>query len=175
MSGRHDVVNYDRLNILRSRFPRATLELDLVSGRINPETGLVNTDFKSDELQTLMEYNVLEILNLIAEQGHSGFSHGYLTRMLIPLLKDLPITALTGKEWEWCENQNKRCFRIFRREDGTAYNIDGRAFSRDGGATYYTSIESHKDIQFPCFIEGLETEYIVLDNDEVDGQIGIDL
>lgn len=88
MSGKHDTVNYDRLYILRSKFPRAALELDLVSGRIDPETGFVNSDFKPDEFQDLIEYNVLEVLDLIDQQGHNKFSFNYMTKLLVPLLKD---------------------------------------------------------------------------------------
>lgn len=165
-------MNYDRFYILRSKFPRAAMEMDLVSGRVNPETGLANPNFKPDDMQDMMEYNVLEILDLIAEQGHTGFSHGYLTSLLIPLLRDRPITPLTGNEWEWNGEHNKRCPMVFRKSDGTAYFIDGFAFS-DDGVSYYTSKESFKDITFPCTSKDLETLYINLadqDND-IDGQI----
>ena len=63
------------LEELREKFPSAALELDLVSGRVNPETGEKIEDFKSDEMQDWIEKCVLDILDLIANQGHSGFSH----------------------------------------------------------------------------------------------------
>lgn len=122
-------MNYDRLNALRTKFPKAALELGLVSGRVDPETGLMKPDHKPDDLQDLIEYDVLEVLDVIDKQGHSGFSHGYFTSLLIPLLKDMPITPLAGRDWEWgtrCDSdQNKRCSKVFRREDSTAYNIEG--------------------------------------------------
>lgn len=157
-------MNYDRFYILRSKFPSAATELDLVSGRVDPETGLANPNFKPDDMQDIMECNVLEILDLIAEQGHTGFSHGYLTSLLIPLLRDRPITPLTGNEWEWDGEQNKRCPSVFRKPDGTAYFTDCFAFSDDGGESYYTSKESFKDITFPCSSRELETQRIILDN-----------
>lgn len=156
-------MNYNRLHVLKTKFPSVALELDLVSGRIDPNTGLINRDFKSDEMQDLIEYYVLEVLDLINEQGHSNFSHGYLTTLLIPLLSGKPITPLTGKDWEWDKQQNKRCCKVFRNENGTAYFIDGRAFSDNGGKTYWTSRESFKDITFPCSKEDLETEYVIID------------
>ena len=176
-------MNYERLRILQSKFPKAALELDLVSGKRNPETGEVNSDFEPDDMQDLMEYCVLEVLDLIAEQGHSGFSHGYFTNLLIPLLKDEPITPLTGKDWEWDEprfmsdKQNKRCSKVFLRPNGTAYNIEGFAFSDDGGKTYWTNNKSFKDITFPCSNKDLKTQCIVLDSEEseLDGQISIDI
>ena len=154
------------LEELREKFPRAALELDLVSGRVNPETGEKIENFKSDGMQDWIEKCVLDILELIASQGHSGFSHGYLLTLLIPLLKDKPITPLTGNDWEWDNEygliQNKRCFSVFKDPDGSAYSTEGYAFSDDGGKTYWTGVESRKTITFPCDNKQLETEYVIL-------------
>ena len=163
-------MNYDRLYALRTKFPEVALELDLVSGRVNPETDLVNPDYEPDDMQDLMEYDVLEVIDTIDKQGHSGFSHGYLVSLLTPLLNDRPITPLTGKDWEWGtragSNQNKRCSRVFRNDDGTAYNIDGRVFSDDGGKTWFGSRDSWKDISFPCKSKDLEPEYVILNKEK---------
>ena len=154
----------ERLNELRERYPREARELDLVSGRVDPETGLVRPEHEADGIQDVIELNVLEVIDLISKQGRSGFSYGYMTSLLIPLLKDKPITPLTGKDWEWGTEagscQNNRCAHVFKREDGTAYNIYGYGFSHDG-KVWYTSKESHKDITFPCSTKDLETEYII--------------
>lgn len=167
-------MNYDRLYALKKKFPRAALELDLLSGKVSKDTGLANPDYghnDMDEMQDMIELDILEILDVIDGQGHSGFSHGYLLSCLIPLLKDRPITPLTGKEWEWNVNnhgddQNKRCPEVFRREDGTAYNMHGYAFSKNGGKTWFTSKESCKDISFPCKSRDLETEYVIFETEE---------
>lgn len=158
-------MNYDRLYALRNKFKQAALELDLVSGRIDPDTGLENPNYEPDYLQDLMEYNVLEILDLIHEQGHSGFSHGYLLSLLIPLLEGKPITPLTGKDWEWGTScggvtQNNRCCQVFKREDGSAFNAKGMAFSSDGGRSWWTNADSHTDISFPCSRKDLETKRV---------------
>ena len=167
-------MNYDRLYALKNKFPRAALELDLLSGKVSKDTGLIDPDYEHDdmdEMQDMIELDILEILDVIYNQGHSGFSHGYLINCLIPLLKDRPITPLTGNDWEWNINvhgndQNKRCSKVFRRKDGTAYNIDGRAFSDNGGKTWFTNKESFKDISFPCKSGDLETEYVIIDTEE---------
>ena len=163
-------MNNDKLHALRVKFPNAALELDLVSGRINPETGLVNPDYEADEMQDLMEYYALEVLDVIDNQGHSGFSYGYLMSLLTPLLNDLPITPLTGREWEWGtmvdKDQNKRCSRVFRDENGNAHNTNGRVFSDDGGKTWFRSRDSRKNISFPCTSEELKPEYIILNSEE---------
>ena len=160
------------LEELREKFPSAALELDLVSGRVNSETGEKIEDFKSDEMQDWIEKCVLDILDLIANQGHSGFSHGYLLTLLIPLLKGKPITPLTGKEWEWDNEygliQNKRCFSVFKESDGSAYFTEGYAFSDNGGKAYWTGRESRKAVTFPCDNKQLETEYIILKRDDYD-------
>ena len=154
------------LEELREKFPNATLELDLVSGRVNPETGEKVKGFESDDMQDWIEKCVLDILDLIANQGHSGFSHDYLLSLLIPLLKGKPITPLTGNDWEWNNEysliQNKRCFSVFKDPDGSAYSTEGYAFSDDGGKTYWTSRESWKTVNFPCNNKQLETEYVIL-------------
>ena len=154
------------LEELREKFPSAALELDLVSGRVNPKTGEKIEDFKSDEMQDWIEECVLDVLDLIANQGHSGFSHGYFLSLLIPLLKGKPATPLTGNDWEWDNEygltQNKRCFSVFKNPDGSAYYTEGYAFSYDGGKTYWTSRESRTAVTFPCNNKQLETEYVIL-------------
>ena len=154
------------LEELREKFPNATLELDLVSGRVNPESGEKVKGFESDDMQDWIEKCVLDILDLIANQGHSGFSHDYLLSLLVPLLKGKPITPLTGNDWEWDNEygliQNKRCFSVFKDPDGSAYSTEGYAFSDDGGKTYWTSRESWKTVTFPCNNKQLETEYVIL-------------
>ena len=162
------------LEELREKFPSAALELDLVSGRVNPETGEKIEDFKSDEMQDWIEKCVLDILDLIANQGHSGFSHGYLLSLLIPLLKGKPATPLTGNDWEGDNEygliQNKRCFSVFKEKKSKEYFTEGYAFSDDGGKTYWTNRESRKAVTFPCNNKQLETEYVILKRDDYDKQ-----
>lgn len=161
-------MNIAKLNELRKKFPRAALELDLVSGRVSPETGLENPNHKPDDMQNLMEACVLEVLDVIYEQGHTGFSHGYMLSLLIPLLSDEPVTPLTGRDWEWAKcsftdcYQNKRCPKVFKDTiDGVAYNSNGYAFSDNGGKSWFTNSKSHKNIVFPCSNKELKTEYVM--------------
>ena len=106
-------------------------------------------------------------------QGHSGFSHGYFCNLLIPLLKGMPITPLTGRDWEWNNRygllgkgtwQNRRCPRVFKKGD-QAYNCQGRAFSNDG-EVWYTSMNSRKEITFPCSMKDLETERVIIGGED---------
>ena len=58
------------------------------------ELDLLNKD--KDEMQSLMNRNLLEILKVFDKQGHSGFSASYLRRALNRLLDWKPLTPLTG-------------------------------------------------------------------------------
>lgn len=171
-----DAITDTRLDELRRKHYNVALELDILSGYVNPETGEKNLDHKKDEVQDFMELCVLEVMDTIYEQGHSGFSHGYLVNVLIPLLKDLTPTPLTGHDWEWKHvygnvYQNRRCPQVFKEgANGTAYNVEGYAFSDDGGDTYYTSRDSRKYISFPCSWRELETEYIVKESGDENDQ-----
>lgn len=63
-----------------------------------------------------------------------------------------PLSPLTGEDSEWNEIgegrfQNRRSSRVFKDEDGRAYDIEGRVF-RDG-AGCYTSRDSRVYVEFP--------------------------
>ena len=114
-------------------------------------------DEEALKMQKLITADVLQILNTFVEQQHSGFSAGYMLNILDRLLRYKPLTPLTGAddEWEDCSQygmqdmQNKRCTSVFKRPDGTAYWVEGKIFSEDGGKSWYTSKDSHIDIEFP--------------------------
>lgn len=99
---------------------------------------------------------VMQHVKLFADQGHSGMSAPFTIGLLERLLRFEPLTPLTGADDEWCPldyapdivAQNVRCGRVFRRADGTAYDIEGRVFVDPDGDTY-TGPGSRVDIEFP--------------------------
>ena len=115
------------------------------------------SDIEALELQKVVTNDVLQIINTFVQQQHSGFSANYMLNILDRLLRYKPLTALTGEddEWEDCSKygmqdmQNKRCTSVFKRLDGTAYWVEGKIFSEDGGKSWYTSKDSSVDITFP--------------------------
>lgn len=118
---------------------------------------------KDCEMQSIMNQRILEVVKIFSEQGHSGFSANYAINIIEKLLRYEPLTPLTGEESEWADDfdgqgtrQNKRCSRVFKRKDGTAYDIDGKVFIEPDG-TSYTSKESAVDVTFPYVPK---TEYI---------------
>ena len=114
---------------------------------------LAMIEHDEDGMQDMMDNNIIEILERFEEQGHSGFSAGYLIACLERLIRFLPLTPLTGEEDEWNEigegeYQNKRCSSVFK-DNGKAYDIKGKIFSDNGGRTWYTCRKSRVDVTFP--------------------------
>lgn len=105
-----------------------------------------------DDIQEMMCDNLLELLQVFSDQGHSGFSANYCLKYFDQLAHFNPISPLTGESWEWREisdgqYQNKRDGTVFMK-NGQAYWIEGRIF-RDPSGFCFTSIESHVNIEFP--------------------------
>lgn len=111
-----------------------------------------------DEMQKMMCDNIIELLETFAKQGHSGFSAIYAIDLFEKLVRHEPLSALTGDDSEWEDLsqfgstepafQNKRFSEVFKRQDGSAYWINGRVFRLPDGATY-TNKESWVEISFP--------------------------
>lgn len=104
---------------------------------------------QEDGMQRLMNKCVLDIVKMFDEQGHSGFSAGYAIAQIRRLLNWKPLTSLTGEEDEWNGDQNKRYSAVFREKDGTAYNIEGKIFTDDGGETWWQGSGSRVPVIFP--------------------------
>lgn len=122
---------------------------------------------KNDSMQNMVMDNIRELLTVFSKQGHSGSSAPYVINLFKELAGFKIITPLTGKDDEWIEIsdglfQNKRYGRVFK-ENGKAYFIDGKAFSDDGGKTFWVGKESRTPVKFPCNAKDLKTEYIIKD------------
>jgi len=131
--------------------------------------GWNDKDSDGYEMQQLMIENVKEVLNVIGEQGHSGFSINYFKNLLNKAIMFEPIGPLTGKDDEWNEvsggtYQNKRCSSVFKEsKDGEAYYMDGYVFRENEDCSYYGTRASRKYIKFPYTLE--KTVYITLNVD----------
>jgi hypothetical protein len=129
----------------------------------------------NDEMQGAMNKHILQMVQVFSEEGHSGFSAMYAIRCLERLLRYLPLSELTGADDEWADildgfaqsRQNKRCSSVFKRADGTAYNITGRVFSEDNGKTWFTNAKSFVDIDFPYLVPTHPAEYLVNENGDI--------
>ena len=144
-------------------------ELDLLLKKCEDEEDI--------EMQKRINNDILEIVTVFANQGHSGFSAGYAIPIINKLLRQSFVTPLTGEDNEWTEisegvYQNNRESSIFKdkdRFDGKAHYLDGKAFSDDGGKSWYTNGDSWVTVDFPLR-ELPKTEYIVLGEGEENEQ-----
>lgn len=115
------------------------------------ELALLNRD--NDEMQDYMNKDILEVLEVISKQGHSGFSLSYLRNTLNRLLDYQVLTPLTGEESEWgteaSELQNNRDGSVFRDEDDNAHTIVKVRYTDDNGKSWFTGGGNLKQISFP--------------------------
>lgn len=141
---------------------KAKYELDLILSKCEDE--------EDRKMQQMINNDILAIIELFASQGHSGFSANYAIPIINKLLKQSFVLPLTGEDDEWAEvtdgvYQNKRESSIFKdkdRFDGKAYYLYGKAFSDNGGKSYYTNKDSFVMIEFPLK-ELPKTEYIIVE------------
>jgi hypothetical protein len=111
---------------------------------------LSRIEHDEDGIQDRMDANVLELLEVLSNQGHSNFTANYVLTVFDRLAHYLPLTPLTGEDDEWNEHsQNKRCPTVFKDAFGKAYNSEGKIFSNDGGKTWFTNKDSRVYITFP--------------------------
>jgi hypothetical protein len=121
-----------------------------------------------DEMNTAMCNHILKMVDVFAEEGHSGFSAAYAIGILEKLLRWQPLSPLTGDDYEWNEEeggifQNKRCSRVFKNgKDEQAYDICGKVFVEPDGVSY-TSRDSHVFIEFPYVPK---TEYVNVEKED---------
>lgn len=113
------------------------------------------TTAEPDEMQEAMNEHLIKMVELFADEGHSGFSAGYAIGALERLLQFQPLTPLTGEADEWVFHgqgmgyQNKRCGRVFKdTEDGPAYDIEAVIFREPSGSCF-TSKDSRRAVTFP--------------------------
>lgn len=128
-------------------------------------------DEEGDFYGGLTGTSVMELLNVLREQNHSGTSAMIVVNLFTCLAKGKPISPLTGEDDEWIEHpdelfQNKRCSAVFKKgKDGQAYYIYGKIFSDDGGETWYTNKDSRVYIEFPYVVPD-KPECIFVDKED---------
>lgn len=104
----------------------------------------LNIAFASDGSPDTVDYNkmvkrdVMQLIKVFSEQGHSGFSAPYVARLFKTLANYETLTDITGKDLEWgtrCDpNQNNRNSKIFRK-----YNADGSVYYTYNDAIIFKS------------------------------------
>ena len=137
-----------------------------------------NGKFKDDMQQAICEH-ILMLLDVFADEGHSGASAPYAVELFEKLALFKPLVPLTGEDWEWNEilsfgddmkYQNKRCPHVFKGSDGRAYDGQGIVFwewRKDGVdeepyKSYFTGKGSRVYIEFP-YMPTIEYKEMVRD------------
>ena len=116
--------------------------------------------------------NVLQLLKVFANQGHSGFTAPLILELFENCVCFRPLTPLTGEEDEWVPidegnpdetEENIRAHGIFRKhhDNATAYYTEGIYFKEPGG-TYFSCRESKVPVTFPCNTKELKPKYYAL-------------
>ena len=129
------------------------------------------TDDEAKNMQKVINKDILDIIKLFSEQGHSGFSAHYSMNILKRLMDYKPLSAITDDESEWTKldydedlaYQCKRCPSLFKDKNGRVYNVEGRVFSDDNGHTWYTNGNSRIYVELPYTVPD-KPEYVVIDN-----------
>lgn len=118
-----------------------------------------------EEMDRAMAEDVLQLIAVFAEQGHSGMSAPMCVALFKQLAEFKPIGPLTGEDGEWVEvgadgmKQNRRCGRVFKDAEGNCYDIDGYVFEDPKGMRF-TSFKSRRPVVFPYVPL---TEYVKVD------------
>lgn len=155
------------------KFPREYFELDR-AGFFDP----------AGTYSGQVGYDVIELLEVLSKQNHSGFSYGMTVHALYRLAKGLPLSPLTGEddEWHYIATRtddiggeldiytNRRCprvqmFRCPATGKETCVDTQYRAYSTDGGKSFsYRDNDSHEIIMMPYWVPD-EPEKVILKND----------
>lgn len=96
---------------------------------------------------------VLKLIEVFAEQGHSGASASMTRHIFNKLANFEPICPLTGADSEWNKIavgvwQNKRCSHVFKDADGRAYDSQGIVWEDPDGSRF-TNRDSRVFVEFP--------------------------
>jgi len=123
-------------------------------------------DCDPEDMNGMMRKHILHMMQEFADEGHSGFSASYAISILTKLMSFKPLSPLTGEDDEWTNvshygngdphYQNKRLSSVFKEEDGSCYNIDGKVFwewckdeAGDAVKSHYSNHESRIPVTFP--------------------------
>lgn len=143
-------------------------EIVSLIAHVKREFALLNSD---DEYNKMIEDCVIEVIEKVENQGHSGLSIEIFKNVLNTLLSYNPLTQLTGEDDEWMDvydggeyvmYQNVRAGNVFKHvyKDGKkeCYNIDGIVWytmEKDENGeeykSYFTNSKSKTPVEFPYY------------------------
>lgn len=123
---------------------------------------------KDDNYDQAMRKNVMDVIELLASQGHSGFTGPLVMRFIERLWNYKPLSPLTGEDDEWLEKdpetgtrQNRRCPEVFQNSNGKVYQLDTKIFVEPDGAAWVGNESCEYIKEFP-YMPPDKPEYIYL-------------
>ena len=154
--------------------------------------GYKPVDQCEDDSNKWIQENVLELLEVLGKQGHSGTSILFVVDYFSRLAKFEPLCPLSGDDAEWFDTtdtgemwQNNRCSHVFRDKNGIAYDIDGYVFwhwsecdldedevGYPGKRRYKSCFTSHESCRLITFPYTPEREYVEVNCFEVNKETG---
>lgn len=125
------------------------------------ELELAFREGNGDPFDAAVIRDVMSLVRLTAQQDHSGGSIGIVLSLFSRVSGYGLLTPLTGEDDEWMEVsdgifQNIRCGHVFK-ENGEAYDINGKIFRETYGTCYTNSVDSRVPVTFPYTPK---TEYV---------------
>ena len=121
------------------------------------------TDTDERYMQEMMNNDVMELLKVFEEQGHSDFSAPTVISLFSILANYRLVTEVEDNPDDWDENgQHKYISSIFKRKDGTCYYMYGRLFAEPNSDNFFYNKASNVDVTFPIKPFDLESRYIRL-------------
>jgi hypothetical protein len=110
-----------------------------------------------DDPDKWVQENVLELLEVFVNQGHSGSSAPYVINLFEKLAKQEPVAPIlcTDDEWVYVSSygskgemifQNIRCSAVFKKgEDNTPYYLDAIVWRDQNNNTFTGRVKNHKN------------------------------
>lgn len=140
----------------------------------------------NDDMQELICKHILKLLEVFADEGHTGFTAPYTLGTFKRLAMFEPIAPLTGEDSEWNDvgqygggivYQNNRLGSVFKEADGRAYWSEGRVFwewhknkAGEMSKTHFTNRDSRVYIEFP-WVKPESPEYVFVPTEEFPDEV----
>lgn len=116
-----------------------------------------------DGIQEMINKDIIEIIEALSKQGHSGFSATYAINVLERLMRFKPLSPITEdpEEWNIIREDNgiqtlqaRRCSSVFMEKTLSGVmirceDIDGIIVSDNGGITWFSSGRFRKEVTLP--------------------------
>lgn len=123
-----------------------------------------------------MGKSVLDLVEVFANQGHSGFSATQALEIFNRIGNYKPLTPLSGEDSEWTEldyndevrYQNKRNFAVFKDKDGRVTYGDAIIWREENGSCFNGTVGGIRNLEILGFPFTPKTFYIDVTSERFD-------